>query len=215
MSMQEYVDRISQSIEDGDLDGAVQAAVDARDNGVDPVDFLQDGLVPVLNDLGDQFGRMEIFLPDLIFAAEVAKEIKGVLQEAILEKKAGGVEKGTIVIGTVKGDVHDIGKSMVATILEVNGFRVVDMGSDVPVFDFIQTAERENAGIIAMSSLLTTSMPYIEELIETLTALGKRDRFKIIVGGGSISAEYADRIGADGYGHDAPAAVALCERLIG
>ncbi len=210
-----YIESLSTYIEDGDMDAALNVVDDARTAGVDAVDFLQNCLVPVMDSLGEKFASLDIFLPDLMFAAEVAKGIKEKLNDDLLSKKEASKVFGKVVIGTVQGDVHDIGKSMVATILEVYGFEIIDLGNDVAIFDFINAAERENADIIAMSSLLTTSMPYMEELVETLVALNKRDKFKIIVGGGPVSAEYAKKIGADGYSEDATEATKLCKNLLG
>lgn len=212
--MESYISQLTPMLEDGDEAGAIALVKKAIADGLGAVIFLQDVLVPAMDELGERFARMEVFLPDLICAADVAKAIKDELSAELKSKSAGAEKKGKIVIGTVKGDVHDIGKSMVATILEVYGFEIIDLGNDVAVFDFINAADREQADIIALSSLLTTSMPYMEEVIESLVALGKRDKYKVIVGGGPISQEYADRIGADGYSHDAIAATNLCERLL-
>lgn len=214
--MEKVINDLLNCLEEGDMDQAVSVAKEAMANGVDPVDLFQNGLVPVMTTVGDRFSRLEIYLPDLIFAADVAKAIKDEVQAAIISTQKPGTNTsiGKIVIGSVFGDVHDIGKNMVATLLEVNGFEVVDLGVNVPVQNFISSAEKENADIIAMSSLLTTSMPYMTELIKTLEGLGKRDRFKIIVGGGPVSAEWAESIGADGYGHDAQDAVNVCKNLL-
>ncbi|NLC76963.1 MAG: hypothetical protein GX750_05010 [Clostridia bacterium] len=214
--MEKLINDLLNCLDEGDMDKAVGIAKEALANGADPVDLFQNALVPVMTTVGDRFSRLEIYLPDLIFAADVAKAIKDEVQEVILKTQKSGADTylGKVVIGSVFGDVHDIGKNMVSTLLEVNGFQVIDIGVNVPVQNFISTAEKENADIIAMSSLLTTSMPYMAELIKTLDGLGKRDKFKIVVGGGPVSAEWADSIGADGYGHDAQDAVDVCKKLL-
>ena len=119
-----------------------------------------------------------------------------------------------MAIGTVQGDVHDIGKNIVATLLEVNGYEVIDLGNDVAPYAFIETAKRENVDIIALSSLLTTSMPYMVDVLKTMEGLGIRDQYKVIVGGGPVSAEWAESIGADGYSNDANEAVELCRKIM-
>jgi methylmalonyl-CoA mutase cobalamin-binding domain/chain len=214
--MEKIINALLSSIDDGDMEQAVGVAKEALANGVDPVDLFQNGLVPVMTTIGERFSRLEIYLPDLIFAADVAKAIKDEVQEVIMssQNSGPGTYVGKVVIGSVFGDVHDIGKNMVSTLLEVNGFEVVDVGVNVPVQTFINSAEKENADIIAMSSLLTTSMPYMAELIKTLEGLGKREKFKIVVGGGPVSEEWAESIGADGYGHDAQDAVDICKKLL-
>ena len=122
--------------------------------------------------------------------------------------------KGKVIIGTIQGDVHDIGKNIVATLLEVNGYEVIDMGNDVSPYNFIETARRKDVDIIALSSLLTTSMPYMADTLKLLNGLGIRDKFKVIVGGGPVSSEWALKIGADGYSNDANEAVKLCEKIM-
>jgi methanogenic corrinoid protein MtbC1 len=212
--MKKYIEELMPFMEDRDSDGAITIVQKAIAEGVSPLGFLQDVLVPVMDGIGDRFSRMELFLPDLMSAADVARSIKDELSDQLIANGADVEQQGKIVIGTVKGDVHDIGESMVVTILEIYGFDVTDLGNDVSTFDFIDTAERLDADIIAMSSLLTTSMPYMEELVETLVALKKREKFKVVVGGGPVSQEFADQIGADGYGHDAAEAAGIFRSLL-
>ncbi|MGI9862280.1 corrinoid protein [Moorella naiadis] len=207
------LEKLRVAVASGDREGAAGAAQDALASGMDPVDIFENYLVPVMDEVGEKFGRLEIFLPDLMMAADVAKAVKQVIEPAIKGRAISGDERACIVIGTVMGDVHDIGKNMVSLLLEVNGFRVVDLGTNVPVFDFIKAAEKEQAQIIAMSSLLTTSMPYMAELIKALEETGKRQNWKVVVGGGPVSPGWADSIGADGYGKDAREAIEICRRL--
>ena len=210
--MGDFYEELQECMLDGDDELAVEITEKALADGMDPLDIIQKNMVPILNDIGDQFARLELFLPDLVMAAEVATAVKEVISDKLV--KAEGVETGKVVIGTLQGDVHDIGKNIVATLLEVNGYEVFDLGNDVPPFNFIETAKKENADIIALSSLLTTSMPYMEDVLKGLNGLGCRDQFKVIVGGGPVSAAWAESIGADGYSEDANEAIQLCNRIM-
>ncbi len=211
--MEQFIKELLVAVEEGDIEGAVKSALDAVEkSNVDPLDYFENCLAPAMNELGDQFSRMEIFLPDLMVAGEIADAIR---EELV--KKLDSVQdsnKGKIVIGTISGDNHDIGKKMVATMLGVNGYEIIDLGTDVDPMDFINTAKKEKADIIAMSSLLSTSMPFISETIEYLVAMGLKDSVKVVVGGGPISADWAQEVGADGYGHDAKQAVDMVNALL-
>ncbi|MBQ0059762.1 MAG: corrinoid protein [Lachnospiraceae bacterium] len=207
-----FFDELQEFMLDGDDEGAVELTEAALEEGMDPLDIIQKNMVPILDDIGEQFSRLELFLPDLVMASEVATAVKEVIASKL--EKSDSTDAGRVVIGTLQGDVHDIGKNIVATLLEVNGYEVFDLGNDVPPYTFIETARKENADIIAMSSLLTTSMPYMGEVINTLEGLGCRDQFKVLVGGGPVSQNYADMIGADGYSEDANEAVILCDKIM-
>jgi corrinoid protein of di/trimethylamine methyltransferase len=212
--MDQFYQELLDCMMDGDDETGVEITKAAIEGGMDPLDIVQKCLVPILDDIGDQFARLELFLPDLVMAADVAKAVKDEIREHLLNSADGAESAGKIVIGTVQGDVHDIGKNIVATLLEVNGFEVIDLGNDVAPYTFIETARREKADIIAMSSLLTTSMPYMVDVLKNLEGLGIRDQFKVIVGGGPVSEEWAKEIGADGYSTDANEAVELCKKLM-
>ena len=207
-----FYEELQESMLDGDDERAVEITEAALADGMDPMDVIQKNMVPILDDIGEQFSRLELFLPDLIMAADVATAVKDVIAAKLT--KADGESAGKIVIGTVQGDVHDIGKNIVATLLEVNGFEVHDLGNDVKPFDFINEAREVGADLICLSSLLTTSMPYMEDVLKSLNGLGIRDQFKVIVGGGPVSAEWAASIGADGYSEDANEAVELCRKIM-
>ena len=210
--MDQFYKELLDCMMDGDDETGVEITRATIEAGTDPLDIVQKCLVPILDDIGEQFARLELFLPDLVMAADVAKAVKDEIREHLLNNS--GEAAGKVVIGTVQGDVHDIGKNIVATLLEVNGFEVFDLGNDVKPFDFIETAKKEKADIIAMSSLLTTSMPYMVDTLKNLNGLGVRDQFKVIVGGGPVSEEWAKEIGADGYSNDANEAVELCKKLM-
>ena len=212
--MDQFYKELLDCMMDGDDETGVEITKAAIENGTDPLDIVQKCLVPILDDIGEQFSRLELFLPDLVMAADVAKAVKDEIREHLLNNSGEAAAAAKVVIGTVQGDVHDIGKNIVATLLEVNGFEVFDLGNDVKPFDFIETAKKEKADIIAMSSLLTTSMPYMVDTLKNLNGLGVRDQFKVIVGGGPVSADWAQEIGADGYSNDANEAVELCKNII-
>ena len=213
MDMEQFYQELLDCMMDGDDETGVEITKAQIEAGTDPLDIVQKCLVPILDDIGEQFARLELFLPDLVMAADVAKAVKDEIRAHLLSNSSDATS-AKVVIGTVQGDVHDIGKNIVATLLEVNGFEVIDLGNDVKPFDFIETAKKEKCDIIALSSLLTTSMPYMVDLLKTLNGLGISDQFKVIVGGGPVSAEWAQEIGADGYSNDANEAVELCKKLM-
>lgn len=213
-TFEEIAEAMAQAVAAGDDAQAASLAGDALAAGVEPQRVFEQVIAPTLTEIGDRFQRLEIFLPEMMMAADAAKAVFGVLQPAIESGKPGLTSHGRIVIGTVAGDVHDIGKNMVASMLEVNGFEVINLGCDVAPDAFLRTAREKQADIIAMSSLLTTSLPYMKDVLEVLKEGGEAARFKVMVGGGPVTAEWAAQMGADGYGKDAAAAVAVARRLL-
>jgi corrinoid protein of di/trimethylamine methyltransferase len=205
---------MEKAIRAGDEGQAAELAARALTQGAEPLDILQQVIVPTLKDVGDQFGRLEIFLPEMMLAAEAAKAIIAELDPVLKAKNESGTSQGRVVIGTVAGDVHDIGKNMVATMLEVNGFEVIDLGTEVSVETFLSTARSREADIIAISSLLTTSLPYMKDVLTMLQETGEKSKYKVMVGGGPLTSEWARENGADGYGKDAAEAVTLAHQLI-
>jgi len=210
--MEDFLKKIEEAVYDGDDENIEDLVQQALDAGVPGEDIIQKGGVPALDRLGDDFDNMIAFLPELMIAGDCMKSLIAKVNPYL--KKGESAFKGKVVIGCAKGDLHDIGKSLVATQLAVNGFEVVDLGTDVPNSKYIDTAEAEKADIIAVSSLLTTSQYYMEDLVKRLEQEGLRDKYRIAVGGGPISAEYAEKIGADGYSRTAMAAVKMAERLM-
>ena len=210
--MAEYLAQIEEAVYDGDEELVVELVQKALDAGVDPEAIIQDGGVAALNRLGDDFNNLTAFLPELMVGGECMKSLINLCSPHLQGGKSAF--KGKIVIGCAKGDLHDIGKSLVATQLSINGYEVIDLGTDVPTNKFIDTAMSEKADIIAVSSLLTTSQYYMEELIARLSHENKRDLFKVAVGGGPIGPEYAEKIGADGYSRTAALAVKMADRLL-
>lgn len=200
----------------GDKDQGVGVARKALEAGLSPSKLFLDLVQPQLYQIGEKFERLEVFLPDLMKAANVVLEMQEqVLEPAILQNDEESTQLGTVVLGTVQSDIHDIGKNMVGLMLQVNGFKVIDLGTDTKITDFIQAAKENQADIIGASSLLTPSMPYMEDLISRVHDLGLAEQFKIIVGGAPVTEAYAADIGADAYGADAVTAVKMCRELVG
>ncbi|MBM3699352.1 MAG: hypothetical protein FJW68_00330 [Actinobacteria bacterium] len=212
--MADFVQQLKDIVLNFDIDNAEETAKDAIESGTDPLKAAN-ALTEAIRDVGERFGKGDLFLPDLVCASEVLKKAFPVINEAI--QKQGGSESsvGKVVIGTVFGDIHSIGKGMVATLLYAAGFKVIDLGINVKGEDFLKAVKEENADILAMSALLTTTAMEQKKVIEGLKDAGIRDRVKIIVGGSPINQEFADSIGADGYGSTAPEGVKICRRFMG
>jgi len=200
----------------GDTNAAVVLAQKIIDDGVGPKEFFKDILTPAMENIGDMFSRLECFFPELITAAEGAQAISDkIIQPMLREQKEGEIiRQGRIVIGAVKGDLHDIGKNIVALMLEVNGFEVLDLGVNVDTHVFIDRALETGADIIGLSALLTTSMPYMREVVERRNGLGYKDRFAVIVGGATITKAYSEKIGAEAFGENAIEGVQKCLELM-
>lgn len=181
---------------------------------VDPLAIIANALAPAMDVVGEKFSKVEIFLPEMIKSANAFEDVMAVLNPKIRAMGKEVKKMGTIVIGTVNKDVHEIGKNIVANMLSTGGFEVHDIGYDKPAVDFIQKAEEVNADIIAASALMTTTMPYQKDIIDMLESMGKRDKYQIIVGGGAVTQDWADRIQADGYAEYAPEAVKLAKSLM-
>ncbi len=199
----------------GDKEEAIRWAKLSLEMGVNPLDSIDRGLTPGIQQVGKLWEEGEYFLPQLVIAAECMKAAMKVLEPAISqkrEKKHGG---GKVVIGTAEGDIHDIGKTLVATLLSVNGLEIVDLGADVPIIQMVNRAVEEKADLICISALLTTTMLGQKRLIELLKEKGIRHRFKVMVGGAPVSQQWAEEIGADAYGENALEAVAEAKKLIG
>ena len=184
------------------------------DAGTDPQSILQDGLVAALDTVGERFSAGTLFVPEMLMAADAVKVGLDILRPALVE--TGRKPIGTVVIGTVKGDLHDIGKNLVSMLLEGAGFRIVDLGTDVEPEAFIAAARDNNADIIGLSSLLTTSMVEMQRAVGEIAAANASSNLnvKIMVGGPPVTDDFATRIGADGYGVDAPTAVALARGYV-
>ena len=195
------------AIIDGDEELCASLAQKAIDESIDPAEAIEKGFAKGMRVLGDRFESGECFLPELLTAEDAMNAAMEILQPKIEESQAHKEKRGKIVIGTIQGDVHDIGKNIVKLFMSVAGFEVIDVGRDVPVRTFIQTAQKEKADIIAASALMTTTMVYMPELIKQLKELGIRDQFKVMVGGAPVIKSWAMEVGSDGYGLTAKEAV--------
>ncbi len=180
---------------------------------VDPQVLINEYMIPAMDEMGRRFQACEVYFPDLLVSARAMKSALDLIQPLLSAR--GSEPAGRIVIGTVKGDLHDIGKNLVAVMLEGGGFEVIDLGVDATPEKFIEVVRERNAHIVAMSALLTTTMVGMKTTIDALKAAGVRDRVKVIIGGAPITQQYADSIGADGYSSNAIGAVALARKLLG
>ncbi len=204
-----------QSVIDGDAVAAASLAEAALANGVPPLDAIEMGFVPGLSHVGEQFALGELFLPDMMLAARAMQKAIAILEPEMARQSAVRNVVGRVVIGTVKGDIHEIGKNLVGMMLSTSGFEVHDLGVDVAPDRFVEAAREHNADIIGVSALLTTTMAGQRTVVEALAAAGMRPRVKVIVGGAPASESWAAEIGADGYSEDAIGAVALARKLLG
>ena len=213
MSKEELFQEAELAILNHDRDRAEDVARRGLKEGLDPVEFITQGFRNGITRIGDLFGRGEIFMPQLIAAAEAMGIANKILTESLPE--SAQEKRGKVVIGTVQGDIHDIGKFLVISLLQVNGFEIYDLGHDVEIQKFIDKALEVEADIIGTSALLTTTMTGQKTLEEKLLKDGLKDRFKTMVGGAPITQRWADRIGADAFGEDANDAVEKALRLVG
>ena len=197
-----------------DSNGVIEGVRKALENNVSPLDIVSKVIAEGMGVIGEKFRKGEYFLPELIIASEISKEILKILDPYLKAKKIELKKLGKVVIGTVKGDIHDIGKNIVATLLEVAGFEVIDLGVDVSPEKFIETVKKYNANIVAMSALLTTTMPEMKVVIDELKKAGLRSKVKVIIGGAPVTEEYAKIIGADGYGETAMEGVKICKQWL-
>jgi trimethylamine corrinoid protein len=200
-----------ESIENYDSDAAAEAAKQAVESGIDLLEAVEKGFAGPIRKLGEAFDRMEIFLPQLMLGSDAMKAGMTILEEAITAGGGKIQSKGTVVIGTVEGDIHDIGKTVVAALLQANGYSVHDLGVEVPASRFIEAGQSQKANVIAMSALLSTTMLYQREVVELLSNKGLRDEYFILVGGAPVTQAWADEIGADGYARGAYEAVQLLD----
>lgn len=209
--MKNYVEEIKQLVIDGEDEEILDLIKEAIDNNVDLTDIVNNGLIEAMNIIGPMMASGELFVPEVLMSADTMQVglnyIKPLLNEGDLQSL------GTVVIGTVEGDLHDIGKNLVAMLLESSGFNVINIGIDQPPQAFIDAIEANNADIVGLSALLTTTMPAMRDTVKLIREKGLN--VKVAVGGAPVSREFAEEIGADGYSEDGPGAVALCKQFIG
>ena len=206
------ITNLSLAVEKGKRNDAKALAQALLDEGMQPLDIVEKGLVPGMSAIGEKFKNNEVFVPEMLIAARAMKEAMSLLEPLLA--KAGIKPKYTVVIGTVQGDLHDIGKNLVAMMLKGANFGVVDAGTNVPAEKFVAAVQENGAAILALSALLTTTMPAMKATVDAVRAAGLKD-LKIMVGGAPVTQDYSDEIGADGYSADAASAVDLALKLLG
>lgn len=207
------VKTLVKAVVDGLEDEAVVAAKQVIEEGV-AVEQVIDALTAGMRDIGEQFARMDIFLPEMMMAAQAMKAVLAVLEPEMKAQSAEIEKKGVVVIATVEGDMHEIGKDIVKNLLEVSGFEVHDMGINVNPLDIINEAAKVKADIIGASALMTTTMPQQKDLIEILHEKGMRDQFHVILGGAPVTAEWVKDVGADSWGENAAVSVTILEKAM-
>jgi len=212
MSEKDTLKKLYEGVLGGVITTSAEAAQEALDAGITPLKAIDEGMTPAIKEVGERFGRGEMFLPEMVASADAMEAALEIL-EPYFEGDEGS-KKGKVLIGTVQGDIHDIGKNIVIALLKVNGFDVIDIGRDIASTDFVDKAVDLGVDIIGLSGLLTTSLPMMRDIIQMLDDDGVRDQYKVIIGGGPTSQEYADEIGADGYGDTAYSAVELCDQIL-
>ncbi len=215
MSIPEDIrERLIEALQEGEDDVAEAVALEALAANVDPLALIQEVMIPTLEQIGVLFQEGEIFVPELLLSGRAAERVSKHMERAIESQGLAGATAGVVVLGTVKGDIHDIGKNIVATMFRAHGFKVIDLGRDVAPSAFVDAAVENHADLIGLSSLMTTTRPNIKNTIALFTELNLRERFKIIVGGGSVTRDWAASVGADGYSEDAVSAVELGKQLL-
>jgi 5-methyltetrahydrofolate--homocysteine methyltransferase len=210
--MEEVLKKLFDAVLEGDFEGVksnMQVALDAK---LDPKIILSDGMIAAMHEVGCRFEAGDYYLPEMLIAARAMQTGMAILKPYL--QQTDSKSSGKVVIGTVKGDLHDIGKNLVALMLEGAGFEIIDLGSDVPIEEFIRAVQEEKPDIVAMSALLTTTMPMMQQTINAFEAAGLRDKVKFIIGGAPVTEMYANQIGADGFSSDASRAVNLAKSLI-
>jgi 5-methyltetrahydrofolate--homocysteine methyltransferase len=205
--------KLHDAILNGDAKTSVAVTKEALADNVDPMDLVTKYMVPAMDEVGRRFECEEYFVPELLLAARAMKGSLELIRPLLMAR--GDKPVATVVIGTVKGDLHDIGKNLVSAMLEGGGFEIIDLGSDVSPEKFVEAVKSSGANIVALSALLTVTMPSMKSTIEALKAAGVRDQVKVMVGGAPVTNQYAQEIGADGYGESASSAVHLARKLAG
>lgn len=215
MSQDELLTSLRNAIIEGKAEEAERLANQAVAIGIEPLRAFEEGLRQGITKVGDGFSKGEYYLPDLVIAAEAMKAAATVFEKEIA--RTGGVRQtiGTVVLGTVEGDLHDIGKTIVGTLMTAHGFEVVDLGVNVSVTTFIEAVHTHKPQIIGLSSLITITAKELKKVIEALNEAGLRDSVKVLIGGGAVTQEYANSIGADGFAHDAELGVRVAKKLLG
>ena len=213
MQDKELFARLRQAIIDGDSEQLVSLVKGAIDTA-DPLAMVEKGMALGMTDVGSKFNEGQVYLPELLMAAEAWEEAMKIIKPKLVAAGTSIEKRGTVVIGTVQTDIHDIGKNIVANLLTPAGFDVHDVGCDAPATKFFEKAEEVGADIIALSAIMSTTVPYQKDIIDLLESKGMRDKYIVMVGGGVVTQEWADKIGADGYGELASDAVEIAKKLL-
>jgi methylmalonyl-CoA mutase cobalamin-binding domain/chain len=213
MEKEKYLEALMAAVVDGEEEDAAAAAQAALDAGLDPLTLVNEAIQKPLEDVGKDFENGDCYLPELILVGDAARAASDVIMPHISAEDMEGSLQGKVVIGVVSGDLHDIGKNIVAAFLAAQGLKVIDLGTDVAPKTFVETVIREEADYLIVSTLLSTSRPFYKQIVQTLEARGKREEIFILVGGGPVTPKWATEIGADGYGRDAKDAVDLCRLM--
>jgi corrinoid protein of di/trimethylamine methyltransferase len=206
---------MAQSIIDGDSEISAKLAQQAVVQGIDPLVAISQGFVVGVNQVGEAFAKGDAFLPELVMAGEAMKAAVAVLEPELARRGTERKVLGKVILCTVEGDIHEIGKTLVGTMLSSAGFKVFDLGVDVPVMKVVEKAREVNADIVAMSALLTTTMVHQKDVIEALEDIGIRSKIKVLVGGAPVTKEWVKQIGADGYSEDAIGAINVARQVLG
>ncbi len=204
--------KIHEAILIGDLQTSVNVTKEALEEGTDPQSIIREYMIPAMDEIGSKFEQNEVFVPELLMAARAMKGSLELLRPLLA--KAGAKPEGKVIIGTVKGDLHDIGKNIVASMLEGGGFEVKNLGVDVPPEKIVEEVQKNDYNIVALSALLTTTMPAMKDVIEALKDAGLRNKVKVIIGGPAVTQEFCEEIGADGTSDNANGAVGLARELV-
>ncbi|UCC38587.1 MAG: corrinoid protein [Candidatus Aminicenantes bacterium] len=214
MSKEDLLERMEKAIVEGNKEEAERLAKEALEEKMDLNEVIEKGYVSGIQKVGDLWEKGEYFLPELITSAESMKAAMSVLQPEMEKAQIASKSPGKVIIGSVEGDIHDIGKNLVASMLSANGFDVIDLGADVKLEKFVEKAEEENADFICLSALLTTTMLGQKKVIDILKEKNLSDRFTVLVGGAPVNQKWADDIGADGYAENAMTAVKTAKEFI-
>lgn len=213
--MEDLFQKMAQSILDGDSDSAVALAQQSIAEGLDPLDAITKGFVIGVNQVGESFSCGQAFLPELVMAGEAMKAAVATLEPEMAKRGTARTVFGKVVLATVEGDIHEIGKTLVGTMLSASGFQVYDLGVDVPTARIIEKVKEVNADLVGLSALLTTTMVKQKEVIDELDKQGLRNKVKVMVGGAPVTRDWVNKIEADGYSEDAIGAVGLAKSLLG
>ncbi len=209
--MSDIFEQLKVAVLEGEAEDVKKLSQQVLDEGIDPLKAINEGMVPGMNEVSNLFEKKEYFVPDLLVASRALKAGLNILLPHVSVKSEAA---GKVVMGTVAGDIHEIGKNIVSALLETSGFEVVDIGVDVPTEKFVEVVKEGDYDILGISALLTFTMPEVPKIIDALKEAGVRDKIKIMVGGAPVSQEFADKVGADGYAKDGVSAVRLAQRLV-